>query len=144
MKILLAASHGGHCAELLALAEAWEGHEVLWVVTRGAGNPPGCMELDPIGEDLGSLLRAFIRLRKIMRDFRPDAVVSTGAEVALPAMFWGRLLGARTLYIECSARVRSASLTGRLLSRWVTACWVQWPTALGAFKGRARFHGGTV
>ncbi|MGE4158028.1 MAG: hypothetical protein AB7F75_02900 [Planctomycetota bacterium] len=144
MNILLVASHGGHCAELLSLREAWEGHKQLMVVTQGAGNPPGVLEVDPIGEDLWSLLKAFVRFRRIVAEFQPDAVVSTGAEVALPAMFWGRLYGARTLYIECSARVRSASLTGRILSRWVTACWVQWPTALGAFKGRARFHGGTV
>ncbi len=62
------------------------------------------------------------------------AVVTTGAGVAVPFCYAGRLYGARVVYIESFARVTSPSLTGRLVHPVATAFFVQWPQMLTHFR----------
>lgn len=143
-KILLVASMGGHLSELRALQEAWAGHEVKWVSYPSENSKDVDRTVKHIGGNPIRMITAFFSFFSITRKFKPDYVISTGSEIALPAMFWGRLFGAKTLYIECSARVTSASLAGKILARWVDSIWVQWPEALKAFPERAEYHGGTL
>ena len=58
---------------------------------------------------------------------RPDLIVSTGAAVAVPFFVVGRLLGAKTVYIEIIDRMDSATLTGKLVYRFTDIFVVQWP-----------------
>jgi UDP-N-acetylglucosamine:LPS N-acetylglucosamine transferase len=49
---------------------------------------------------------------RVLRRYRPNLVVSTGAGVAFPFFIAARLLGIRTVYVEVFDRIDS--LTGRL------------------------------
>src|SRR6185436_10431732 len=70
-------------------------------------------------------LNFFIALRLLVRE-RPDVIISTGAGVALPFYFLGRLFGARLIFLEVIDRIDSPTLTGRLVRPICDKFLVQW------------------
>ena len=81
----------------------------------------------PTTRNLKNLVRNFGLAVRVMRTFRPTAVVSTGAAVALPFFILGQLTGARTVYIEVYDRIETPTLTGRLCRPFADLMLVQWP-----------------
>lgn len=146
LKICLTCSHGGHLTEMLSLLEAFEGHDTFWfcydadttrrlprsyLVPNMARNPVEfCMNL--------------FRATRIFRKERPDLVVSTGAEIAIPVVFVARMLRVPVLYVECGAQVAHPSFTGRLMYWLADRFHVQWPELLDAYGPRAIFRGSLV
>ena len=146
LKICLACSHGGHLTEMLQLQQAFEGHDTFYfcydaettrVLSRAYLVPN--MARNPI-----EFLKNLFRLIRIFWKERPDLIVSTGAEIAIPAVLIGKLFRARSIYIECGAQVAQPSVTGRILYRFVDAFLVQWPELLHAYGGRAQFVGSLI
>lgn len=151
MKILLAASGGGHVRQLLDLEPFWREHDTVFAT-----------EPTPLGASIaqkvrtrtfthfafgqakvtgfGSLLRSGIaNLRdsiRIIAAERPDVVISSGAGSALFCVMLGRLTGAKVVAIESFARFNAPSLFGRLARPFATRKVVQsqalaeaWPDA---------------
>lgn len=83
-------------------------------------------------------------LTRIYKKEKPDFVLSTGAEIAIPAVFIAKLFRIPTLYIECGAQVTKPSLTGRILSRIADTFYVQWPELLEAYGKRAQYRGSLI
>jgi UDP-N-acetylglucosamine:LPS N-acetylglucosamine transferase len=44
---------------------------------------------------------------------KPDVIISTGAEIGIPAIFWGRLLCKKTIFIETVTRFDKPTVSGR-------------------------------
>ena len=63
---------------------------------------------------------------------RPDLVVSTGADVAVPIFILGKLMRARTIFVETAGSL-SPSLAGRLAYPFADLFIVQWPEKRHAF-----------
>ncbi|HOJ32338.1 MAG TPA: PssD/Cps14F family polysaccharide biosynthesis glycosyltransferase [Candidatus Hydrogenedentes bacterium] len=146
LKIALVCSHGGHLTEMLQLLEAFKGHEVFFFcydapTTRVLNNAylvPN-MARNPI-----QFVLNLVRIYRIFRKEKPDLLVSTGAEIAIPAALIARLLGVPILYVECGAQVTHPSLTGRLLY-WISdKFYVQWPELLTKYGKRAQFRGSLI
>lgn len=145
-KIGLISSHGGHLTELLELAPAFEDYDIFYYcydadTTRRLENAyltPN-RPLNPF-----YVLQNYLRLWRIFSAERPDFIVSTGAEIAIPAFLIAKLRGVPTLYIECGAQVTRPSTTGRILSRVTDSFFVQWPELLEAYGGRATYAGSLV
>ena len=57
---------------------------------------------------------------------RAQVVISTGAAPGLFCILWGRLSGARTLWIDSIANADELSLSGRLAKRIAHQCLTQW------------------
>lgn len=145
-KIGLICSHGGHLTELLELAEAFEGYEVFYFcydadTTRRL---PHVYLTHNRPKSPYYFARNFFRLWKIFGSERPDFIVSTGAEIAIPAFLLAKLRGIPTLYIECGAQVTTPSITGRLLVRIAGTFFVQWPELLERYGKRAAYRGSLV
>lgn len=83
-------------------------------------------------------------LTRIYKKEKPDFVLSTGAEIAIPAVFIAKLFHIPTLYIECGAQVTKPSLTGRILSRIADTFYVQWPELLQAYGKKAQYRGSLI
>lgn len=122
MKALLVASSGGHLQQLVWTRPWWSTVERLWVTfdtldARGmlAGERV-VFAAHPTNRSVGNLARNLILARRILRDERPDVVVSTGAGVALPFFALAPRYGARTVFVEPYDRVDGPSLTGRLVA----------------------------
>ncbi len=76
----------------------------------------------------------------MLRRRRPDAILSTGAGLAVPFFLVGRLLGIRLVYVESVTRTESISLSGRLVYPLATRFFAQWPAAAARLR-RAEFKG---
>jgi len=144
--VLLVASSGGHLLQLLTLREAWQGLPTVWVSNdkedarsllagENAHFLPG-----PYSRNIRSLL-ANLRLavRVVVRE-RPSVVLSTGADIAVPFAWVGRLVGARVVYVESFTRIKTVSLSCRLIRPVAHRVYVQWPELLSELP-KARFVG---
>ena len=89
-------------------------------------------------------LKNLVRVFRIFRKERPDLIVSTGAEIAIPVVLVGKLFRARVLYIECGAQVTRPSVTGRVLYWLADEFYVQWPELLKMYGPRARYSGSLI
>ncbi|MEO0403200.1 MAG: UDP-N-acetylglucosamine--LPS N-acetylglucosamine transferase, partial [Pseudomonadota bacterium] len=115
-------SGGGHWAELRRLAPAWDGAQVVYVTTGAAyaQDVPGADLRTVIDANAKAKLRlvglALGMLWHVLRT-RPDVVVSTGAAPGYFAVRFGKLLGARTVWLDSIANAEGISVSGHLARR---------------------------
>ncbi len=149
MKVGLVCSHGGHLTEMLGLLDAFEGQEVFFVSYESARVDElrahyRTYAFQNIGTSPWRLLATFPIAWRILGNERPQVLVSTGSEIAIPFFALARLLGIRTVFVESVCRVDSASQTGRLVYPLSDAFFVQWPQTLAKYGRRARYEGGLL
>lgn len=139
MKLLLVASTGGHLGQLLAITAAFADHERHWVTfdKADARSALAAEEVTwayhPTTRNVVNAVRNLGLAVSLLRKYRPDIVVSTGAGVALPFFVVARFLRIRTVYLEVYDRLDSATLTGRLCYPLSDAFCVQWPEQLALY-----------
>ncbi len=63
---------------------------------------------------------------KTLRKEKPDLIISSGAAVAVPFFYLGKLFGARLIYIEVFDRVDKPTLTGKMVYPIADRFIVQW------------------
>jgi hypothetical protein len=139
-------SPGGHLAELERATEGIAFTDCLHVTFAGGRQPAaGGFRLYHVTHPRRSpwrTLRAAWETWRILRRERPALVLSTGADVALPAILLGKLLGAIVIYVESGATL-APSLTGRLAYPFADLFIVPWPEKLAAFP-RAQLASGPL
>ncbi len=140
-KICLVCSSGGHLTQLHMLEPWWHDKDRLWI-TFDKEDANSLLKGEhvihcfcPTNRNLHNLLRNTALAWRVRRRERPDVIVSTGAAVAVPFMYLGRLFGARTVYIEVFDRIDRPTLTGRLIRPITNLFVVQWPTMERVYKG---------
>ena len=131
-RVLLVASGGGHWVQLLRLRPAFEGTDVAYVCVRStyAADVPGCRYFtvnDATRWNKVMLAVMALRILVVLLRVRPDVVVSTGAAPGYFALRFGKLLGARTVWIDSIANVEKLSMTGTLVRRFADRWLTQWP-----------------
>jgi beta-1,4-N-acetylglucosaminyltransferase len=133
VQLLLVCSTGGHLLQLVALREAWEGFSRVWVTfDRGdsrsllAGEDV-VIAYSPTNRNVPNLLRNLWLAARVVRRRRPRVVLTTGAGVAVPFAWIGRLFGARVVYVESVTRIDGPSLSCRLIRPVASRIYVQWP-----------------
>ena len=139
MKILLVGSAGGHLAQLLLLAPYWTHHELVWVTLD---KPDARARLTgqavhwahgPTGRSASMALRNLALARRVLRQERPDVIVSNGAGVALPFFVVARARGIPTVFFDVYDRIDAPSLTGALIAPLASAVVAQWPEQLASY-----------
>ena len=131
-RVLLVASAGGHWIQLCRLSPAVEDEDALYVTTLdGARTPSGerpvAVVRDASRSDPLSFVQLIAQLVGIFARFRPEVVITTGAAPGLMALMLGRILGARTVWIDSVANCERLSLSGRLAKGWASLRLTQWP-----------------
>jgi beta-1,4-N-acetylglucosaminyltransferase len=132
VKVMLVCSSGGHLSQLYRLEPWWRQHERLWLTFRKADSLSLLRDeqvvwaFHPTTRNLGNLLRNLRLAWRVVRDFQPDVVVSTGAGVAFPFFLVAKLRGSKTVYVEVYDRIDSATLTGRLCYPLSSLFLLQW------------------
>lgn len=139
-KILAVASAGGHWTEMLLLKEAFADHDVAFVCTmemyRSEVAPhrfyaiPGVSRLRK-----RSIAVSIAKLLIILVKEKPDIVITTGSAPGLLAIFFGKMLGARTLWIDSIASVEHLSFSGRMAKKCADLWLTQWPHLADAVNG---------
>ena len=74
---------------------------------------------------------------------RPSAILSTGPDIAVPIAILGKVLGSKIIFVETGSRVKTLSMTGRIMYRLADLFFVQW-TQLAERLPRAIFAGRLV
>jgi len=149
MRVLLVCSPGGHLQQMLALEPAWRGAERAWVTLPGADvesllrGEDVTLGHSPTNRSLRNLARNTALAWRVLRRRRPDAILSTGAGLAVPFFLAGRLLGIRRVYVESVTRTESLSLSGRLVYPLASRFFVQWPAVAERFR-RAEYAGAVL
>jgi UDP-N-acetylglucosamine:LPS N-acetylglucosamine transferase len=131
-RVLAVASGGGHWVQLLRTTGAFEDHDLAFVTTDDGyrQDVPGSrfyVVNDANRWDRIGSLRLAIRILRILRAERPDLVFSTGAAPGCLAIVFGRLMGARTIWLDSIANLERMSLSGRLVRRFADLWLTQWP-----------------
>lgn len=75
---------------------------------------------------------------------KPDVILTTGAHIALPFLYWAKILDIKTIFIESWCRINELSLSGRLAYPVANVFLVQWPQLLEACGSKARFLGAVI
>jgi beta-1,4-N-acetylglucosaminyltransferase len=147
MKLVLAASSGGHFSTMNSLEAFWSVHDRTWVTDLKADTT----KLKDMHERVIWLpyqgprdFLAFVQnipetIRILMRE-RPDIVVSTGPSIAVNFAIVAKLLGIRFIYIESVSRQRNLSLSGHLVYPLADEFYVQWPELCHRYR-KATFAG---
>ena len=149
LKIALVCSSGGHFFELLSLRPFWQDCDRFWITFPGEDTHFYLQgervqwAFHPTNRNLKNLVRNFFLALKILRQERPDLILSTGAGVSVPFIYAGRLNGIPCLYLESLARVKTLSLSAKLVYPFVNALLVQWPELAEKFR-KAQFKGQVV
>ncbi len=131
-KILAVASGGGHWVQLQRLRPAFAGEHVIYVTVNKAyradiGTAPLYVVNDATRWSKLSLVKLALRIAWIIVKERPDVVVTTGAAPGYFAVMFGKLIGARTAWIDSMANVEQLSMAGRKAGRWADRWLTQWP-----------------
>lgn len=132
MKICLVGSSGGHLTHLYLLKPFWEKKERFWV-TFDKEDARSILENEtfypchfPTNRNLKNLIKNTILAFNILRKEHPDVIISSGAAVAVPFFYLGKLFGAKTVYIEVFDRIDAPTLTGKLVYPVTDKFIVQW------------------
>lgn len=133
LKICITASAGGHLSQLLSLAPVWQENEVVCVSTgdmvRDKMETIGrtyivgeCNREHPI-KTFGVMIKC---LRIVIRE-RVDVVLSTGAAAGFLMCFWGKLFGAKVIWVDSIANAEQLSMSGRMVRKFADLIFSQWP-----------------
>jgi UDP-N-acetylglucosamine:LPS N-acetylglucosamine transferase len=154
-KVGLVCSGGGHLTEALSIIEAFEGHDLFLIIHDFPARKN--IQLEEVKRIyqlkivlgysswravfLTALWNVF-QLIRIFRIEKPSILFSTGAEIAIPAFYVGKIIfGTRLIFLESLARVSDLSYTGKLLYPIVDLFLVQWPELLKKAGSKAAYGG---
>ena len=138
LKIVFAASSGGHLEQLLMLKPLMEKYDSVFVtekteysmgktdVTTYYMSQINRKELLFIPKLIGNGFRS---LRIILKE-RPKVMITTGVLAIVPLALLMKLFGGKLIYIESFAKVTSKTLSGKLLYRFADRFYVQWEEML--------------
>jgi len=131
-RLLAVASGGGHWIQLCRLLPAFEGYDTAFLTTISS-NIAGVnsarfyvIRSASLWSKFG-LVRMAAQVLWILLRERPDVVISTGAAIGYFAVRIGKLLGARTIWIDSIANVEKLSVSGEHVGRHADLWLTQWP-----------------
>lgn len=132
IKICFVGSSGGHLTHLYMLKSFWEDKKRFWV-TFEKEDAKSILKDErkyycyyPTNRSLKALLINTKLALKVIRKEKPDLIISSGAAVAVPFFYLGKLFGAKLIYIEVFDRIDKPTLTGKLVYPIVDSFIVEW------------------
>jgi UDP-N-acetylglucosamine:LPS N-acetylglucosamine transferase len=158
MKICLECAEGGHLDEMLSIIDSFEGNTIFFVTTRAKTTE----DLSKIANvyyvreqynvkhlfsmyiiELLYMIQLFYSCLRILIKEKPRVIISTGGGSTIPLCYWGKLLGAKIIYIESMARINHPSGTGRIIYPIADLFLVQWKSMLKFYR-KAMYKGRVV
>lgn len=132
MKVCLVGSSGGHLTHLYMLKDFWKDKDRFWV-TFDKEDARSILENEkvipcyyPTNRNIKNLIKnTFLAIRVLLKE-KPDLIISSGAAVAVPFFYIGKILGAKLIYIEVFDRIDKPTVTGKLVYPIADKFIVQW------------------
>ena len=154
--VLAIASAGGHWVQLQRMRPAWDGCKVSYVTTKEGYRAQVLEDAEKRSQDRPGfyivtdanrwqkfrLLRQVFEILFLIIKLRPDIVVSTGAAPGFFALKFGRLIGARTIWVDSIANAEELSLSGQKIETSADLWLTQWEHLSG--DGKPGFRGSVI
>lgn len=131
-KLCIVASAGGHLSQLLLLEPVWRGHRIFCVSTGQMVRD----KLEKIGQTyiVGECNRqhpvktlgVMFKCLKVVWKERPSIILSTGAAAGFLICFWGKLFGAKVIWVDSIANAKTLSMSGRMIRPFADLIFSQW------------------
>ncbi len=141
-KVMFISSVGGHLTQILELKKIFNDYKYVLItektdVTKGMKNKYK-MEFLPYGSRNQKFSYPFILLWSCFKSlfyfikYRPDVIVTTGANTAAAMCCLGKIFGKKVIYIESFAKRTSPTVTGKMIYKLhaYTTFVVQWEEML--------------
>lgn len=132
LKVCLVGSSGGHLTHLYMLKPFWSDKDRFWV-TFDKEDARSVLEGEkmypcyfPTNRNIINLIRNIGVAWKVIRKERPDVIISSGAAVAVPFFYIGKLFKCKTVYIEVFDRIDKPTMTGKMVYPVTNKFIVQW------------------
>ena len=132
LKVCLVGSSGGHLTHLYMLKPFWKNTNRFWAtfdkedarsLLKGEKFYPVYY---PSNRSIKALIINTFRAISILRRERPDLIISSGAAPAIPFFWIGKIMGAKTIYIEVFDRIDKSTIAGKLCYPVADKFIVQW------------------
>lgn len=135
-KVIFAASSGGHLTEILKLQELFPEYNYLLCtektdVTKELEGKYNIkyIKYGPCKNKIKyvwTIIQNLVSTIRIVRKFKPDTIVSTGAQIGGFFCYIGKFFGAKVIYIETMAKIKELSGTGKNVYKIADKFYVQW------------------
>jgi hypothetical protein len=131
-RVLAVASGGGHWIQLARLMPAFDGCDVAYATTLASYRAQVSPARFYLVKDANRttklrLIRMAAKMALVVLWERPDVVVSTGAATGYFAIRVGKLIGARTIWVDSMANAERLSLSGERIGSHADLWLTQWP-----------------
>lgn len=140
LKVCLVGSSGGHLTHLYMLKPFWENKDRFWV-TFDKQDAKSILKDErmypcyyPTNRNIKNLIRNIGVAWKVFRKEKPDVIISSGAAVAVPFFYLGKLFGKKLIYIEVFDRIDKPTMTGKMVYPIVDKFIVQWEEQKEVYK----------
>lgn len=134
VKVLAVASKGGHWIQLLKLRSLWdgEGFKVMYVTNDKSlsyyvPNDKVSFVIDANKESKLKLVLMSLQILALILLCRPDVVITTGAAPGFFALFFGKAMRKKTIWIDSIANGDEMSLSGLKVKKFADVWLTQWP-----------------
>lgn len=130
--ILAISSGGGHWVQLLRLRPAFEDGNIVYSSVKPeyqsdlAESDKFILISDATRWDRIRLIWMVMQIIYLLLKLRPDVVISTGAAPGYVAIRIGKLLGAKTVWLDSIANSEELSLSGQKIGRHADMWLTQW------------------
>ena len=139
-KICLVGSSGGHLTHLYMLKPFWKNKDRFWV-TFNKEDAKSILKDEkvyfchyPTNRNIKNLIKNTVVALKILRKERPDLIISSGAAVAVPFFYIGKIYGSKLIYIEVFDRINKPTITGKMVYPVADKFIVQWEEQRKVYK----------
>lgn len=149
-KVIFVASSGGHLSELLNLRSIFDEYDYLLVTekTELTEKLKSSYKIDYLiyGPNknkfkyITNILSNIFMCIRILFKFKPETIISTGAQVGGIMCFLGKLFKCKIIYIESLAKTKSLSITGKNVYKFADKFYVQWES-LASIYDKAEYLG---
>ncbi len=149
IKIVFAASSGGHLEQLLMLKPLMNKYPSVFVTEKTSYNTGEnnikTYFLRQINRReklfLFKLIANIFRSLRIIIIERPTVMITTGVLAIIPLALLMKLFGGKLIYLESFAKVTSKTMSGNLLYKYADQFYVQWEEMLKLYPN-AIYKGG--
>ncbi len=131
-KVCLVGSSGGHLVHLYLIKPYWAKKDRFFVTfDKQDANTLLTGErvyycYHPTNRNILNLIRNTFLAIKVLYKERPSIIISSGAAVAIPFFYIGKIFGSKTVYIEVFDRINTPTITGKVVYPVTDKFFVQW------------------